>query len=518
VNVELRPELIYSKSRLFLDYVGGRASVPGLFSLPSDGFEVAADAARVGDRPRAALADALCSYNRRLDASEATMKNVSAIERPAAVCVVGGQQAGFLGGPLYTVYKILSIVRLSSSLARRLGTPVVPVFWLATEDHDFTEINRAVFLEEDGGIHTIRFDWDGRGRPIEALPISPEILRCAREALDRFREEDGSRELFTPVDGDDYATWHARIWSRLFAEEGLVLVEPRAVRPLAAEFFREALARRREISSALSEGAASVRRAGHPPPLDPASVGGLFRLDESGRRVRVDAPSAAIAESQEHPERFSTDVALRPLLADRLFPTVANVLGPGEIAYHALLRPLYDLLETPQPVAVPRSGYTLLSEAEADVIDRLGLTVEEAASEGFDARSALQRAGSRELAEVFEDARREMESALRSLLPELVALDPGLEARWRQTVDHAAQGLDRLKSRARRADLARHGISSKLAQRLSTSLRPTGEPQERVLSFVHFAATHGVEWIRRLPGSEHPDRFMHVAVTIPGGA
>ena len=178
---EIRPELVYPDRRLFLDYVAGTGSAVRFFANAPDGFAAAARTRQTAGGAREPLADALRTYNERLGASAASLANIARLRDGSTLCVIGGQQAGFLGGPLYTVYKILSIVRLSSWLAEKLSVPVVPVFWLATEDHDFTEINRVVFLEEDGALRTISFDWSDRGRPIEQLPVSAEVANAASD-------------------------------------------------------------------------------------------------------------------------------------------------------------------------------------------------------------------------------------------------------------------------------------------------------------------------------------------------
>ena len=513
---EIRPELLYPDRRLFLDYVASSDSAVRLFSNPPDGFAEAARVRQERGAPREPLADALEAFNERIGASEASLANVARLRDATTVCVIGGQQAGFLGGPLYTVYKILSIVRLSSWLAETLSIPVVPVFWIATEDHDFTEINRAVFLEEDGALRTISFDWRERGRPIEELPITPEVADAAEQALARL--SDDARIPFEPGEDNDYGTWHARIWSRLFADEGLVLVEPRVVRPLCGPFFQEALRRDEDVTRALRDGAESVRAAGYEPLLDADRAGTLFRFDETGARVRVVRPADHIDRALEKPSNYSPDAALRPILADRLFPTVANVLGPGEIEYHALLRPLYELFGVPQPIAAPRSGYTLLADADRQLVETLGIPVERLFRDDFDPNAILEAAASPSVRSAFDGARDGVRAVLEELRPQLLAIDPSLEARWRQTADHVAESLDRLEERARRTDLGQRSVSAKRVRRLLPLVRPAAKPQERVLSLVHVASQFGVEWLKRLPGSDRPDRFAHWLTTIRGGA
>ena len=517
MNRQIDPHLVHSGNPFLLDFISEHAPALRLFESAPDGFsEVMTAREHHTPASRDAVAEALDIYNRQLGASARSLANLEALRDVSTLCVVGGQQAGFFGGPVYTLYKALSVVRLASSLEDRLGVRVVPIFWLATEDHDFTEINRVRFLEPDGSIRTISFDWSGRGHPIEHLSITPDVANAAREVLDRFPEGSPARGLFEAEAGDDYGTWHARIWSRLFADVGLILVEPRILRSLAGRFYQAVLSDEEAVSSAAEAGADLMRQASYVPPLDPALVGRLFRIDESGIRSRVEHPKAHAKIAHRSPEHYSPGAALRPILADCLLPTVANVLGPSEMAYHAMLLPLYQLLEVPQPVPIPRQSYTILSAAEDEFLRRLNVPIESALSGNFDAKRTLTGAASGELLRAFAEARANMTSALIPLLEPLSELDPGLHARWRQTSDHAKQAIDRLEERAIHADLARRGLSRKRLHELLASLRPKGKPQERTLSFAHFANLFGVEWVKALPGSEHPDRFAHHVVTVRG--
>ena len=512
MTTAIDPRILYPENPLFLDYGDRRETAVRLFEGPREDPLEAASAVRGVSRPRSELAASLRAYNEQLDASEKSIRNAQSLRDPATLCVLGGQQAGFLGGPSYTAYKILSIIRSAERLSSALDVPVAPVFWLASEDHDVGEVNRALLLDDDGSLRRISFGETERGRAIETLPITGQMRSAAAEVLARFPDAAASiRDLFCAANGDDYATWHARIWSHLFAGSGLVLVEPRTVRHLAGHLFEIALSRAGDVTAALREGTERLVKAGYDPPLDPDRAGRPFLIDTSGRRVR------AGAAPRRSDEAFSADVALRPVFADALFPTIANVLGPSEMAYHAMLAPLYDLFEVPQPIPVPRTGYTLLSEEEEDLLREIRVPIEVAISTGFDPKLVLRRAASDRVQDQFAAARRGVESALEPLLPVLSELDPGLEARWRQTSEHAGQAINRLEERANRADLARRGVSAKRLHTLRASLRPADKPQERGLSFVHFAIRFGIEWLDGLLAPEDSDRFSHHAVTIRGG-
>ena len=509
------PRLLHPENRFFLDYVTGEESALRFFEHAPAASAQAADARRSVRFPREELAARLRAYNERLDPSPVVLANIDALAKPGSLCVIGGQQAGFLGGPLLTIYKILSVLRAASWFADRLRTPVVPIFWLASEDHDFTEINRVRFLDESGDLRTISFDWDGRGRPIEHLPITAEIRTALDEVLGFFPEDQAAaRDFFLPEPSDDYAVWHARIWSRLFADSGLVFVEPRTVRSMAGPFFAEALASAGEIAGGLAESAGELRSDGYAVPMNPEKAGGLFAFSEDGRRVRIADPSRHVGRAGESPGDYSPDAALRPLLADSLFPTIASVLGPSEISYQAMLRPLYRLFGIPQPILLPRHGYTLMTPRQASLLSRCGVTVSDVLADMFDATTVVRSSASPALLERFAERKAGVRTALEPLLEPLATLDPGLPARWRQTVDRIEQQIDRLEERAVRADLARNGISLRDLRRLSAEIHPTGRSQERVLSLIHVAARSGLQWIFELESPADPDEYAHYAVTL----
>ena len=515
MNTRLSPSDVYPDNKLLAEYVAGRPETLSLFGHAPGNYHVGSDRRMDPD-----LVNRLRAYNESLGCSDETLRNLDALSHPETRCVIGGHQAIFLGGPAFTTYKILTVVRLARRLTTMSDIPIVPVFWLASEDHDFGEIHRLRFLERDGALRTINFGWPEQGRPIEALPIT-EAVRAALEESTRLLGERPRgadlASLLQPEPGDDYATWHARIWSRLFDEAGLIVVEPRILRPFSGRFLHETLRRDAEVRDALRRGATDVQAAGYPPALDPHRVGCPFVFDAQGKRQRIDDAGAHVDTVLDRPEAYSTDAALRPLLADRLLPTIASVLGPGELAYQAMLKPLYQLLDVPQPVLVPRQGYTVLDPSEARLLEQIGVDPGDVIRGTFDASRAMAGAASKDVSDAFDRARESVEEALRPLRPVLGGLDSDLNARWEQTLRHAQQGIAKLEDRARRADLARSGISAAGVRRLESTLRPAGKLQERVLSFVHFASLYGVEWLHELPGADEAGTFAHYVATTTGG-
>ncbi|MFC2095484.1 bacillithiol biosynthesis cysteine-adding enzyme BshC [Candidatus Bipolaricaulota bacterium] len=509
------PRILYSQSPFFLDYIEGKESATDFFQNSISSIRRLAEARKEvpNEQTRSDVCDALLKYNRTLDAPSGTLANIERLRSSTTLCVIGGQQAGFLGGPLFVIHKIASIIRTASWLSAHLDIAVVPIFWLASEDHDFDEINNTRWLDDSGALRTIAFDWDERGRPIEHLPISESVRDAFSEACQKISFANPTdAAIFTPTEDDSYCTWHARMWSRLFADSGLIIVEPRVLRPAAKPLFAQALIEAADIGAALAQSASLLKAQGYTAPLDPATSGRLFHFDNNGVRQRIHDFSDAVhaLDSIE----FSADAALRPILADSLLPSIANILGPSELAYHAMLRPLYERWEIPQPLAVPRHGATLITEAGFNLLADLGIEISDALRPEFKPADLAKRLASEELTSRFSDAHERLEEALMPLRDHLSLLDPGLETRWRQTVDQARHQVDRLEERAIRAELARRGISVKKVQNLKPLLRPMDKPQERILSAFSFIAKYGVEWVHEMIARGEPDRFEHQLVVL----
>ncbi|MBN1858962.1 bacillithiol biosynthesis BshC, partial [Candidatus Bipolaricaulota bacterium] len=300
------------------------------------------------------LRNALRQSNLERGADGATLANIDALASPTTLCVQTGQQPGLLGGPLFTAYKIISAIRAARRLAERLAVPVVPVYWMASHDHDLNEVNHVHWLGADNEVATARFRWQEEGRRLDALRITGEAIEIVTRYFDQISGADTSRDrvrlLFAPAETDNFCSWHARIWLRLFSAHGLVIADPCWLPP-PVSFYRTALREAQEISGRTSTQCRRLQAAGYPTPFPSDAAGGLFVQDSNDRRVRVVSPDHAVSDLAHRPSVFSPDAALRPILADWWFPTAVNILGPGEITYHAALRTLYPLFGLRQPPA-----------------------------------------------------------------------------------------------------------------------------------------------------------------------
>jgi len=499
-------------SRLYWDYISGVERAFAFYSFRPLDFAAALAQRKEHEYPRLAVSRRLAEYNAGLGAHARARANIEALAERDTYCVITGQQAGFLGGPAYTAYKIITALRLADHLSESWQSPVVPVFWLASEDHDFDEINHTYLIKSDGEIGRVRFTWKHQGRPISDLGIGDEVRRAFDEywrlaAPAPFSAQ--SRETFSFRAGEGFSTWQARVWSQLFSSRGLVVVEPQIVRPAIPEFFVSALEWAPQIQKRLQDVTQRLAEAGYKAAITSEDAGFLYTFDADGQRVRVRDPRAHLSEAAANPVRYSTDAALRPLLADAALPVVASVLGPGETAYQGMLKPLYELYGLPQPLLYPRHSYTIVSQREAERIRAYKMSVVDVLAERLDAIETLAHLVPEEERALFVSARSGLEAALQPLRSYVEGVDPSLTRTWSQTVQRSVDSLSKLEQRAVKARMGKLGFSKLELRRIRNLLLPRARLQERVLPFAHFYARHGPKMIDHLCSAGELGDFGH---------
>lgn len=504
-------------STLYTDYLEGKANA--FYPYGPHDLDAALAARSRYVYPRKEIVALLRAYNASLGASRRALENITALADADTMCVVTGQQAGLVGGPAYTAHKIATTIRLAAHVETSLGRRCIPVFWLATEDHDFGEINHAYLVQPDGEVGRVGFGWAEKGRPIAALPVNGRVRRAfeaywTHAAGGPYLDE--TREQFAPQEGEGYAVWNARVWSSLFAEQGLVIVEPRTIRAPAGAFFEWALRHCEEIRHRLDRVAQQLTQAGYVPQIQSESAGQLYTFDREGYRVRVQDPERHIDDAVARPERYSTDAALRPIFADAMLPTVASVLGPGETAYQAMLRPLYELFEVPQPHLFPRKSYTLVAAREAERLAAYGTTAQEILRGSFSPEHLMARLVPTEERRAFEAAERAIAAALEPVRSHVAERDPRLGRTIAQHMARTQRGLADLERRAYRSCLRHMGYSRGELRALQNAVLPRGRLQERVLPLPHFMMRHGRAVVEVLLAAGELQDYSHNVVILDG--
>ena len=529
LRVETLPfDRVPHQSRLFLDYLRDPVALRKFYpsavhfhhELQPRVPEVLA--AHQVDRNR--VADALEAMNRRWGAGQETLDNIQLLRDPDCIAVVSGQQAGLFTGPLYTIYKALSAVKLAGCLRQR-NTKAVPVFWIAAEDHDFAEVARSEFIGRDCQLKQVEVpaDLHREGHPVGQVKLDQSIEEVIDELFELLPASEFAADMKTLVQrawqpGRGYAESFATMMTSLLGRHGLIFLDPldTELKKVAAPLYSAAAQRAPEIATALEQRSRELEAAGyHAQVLATANSFPLFIHDETGARhalTRDDngkyrtkedeteyTADELAAMARETPERFSPNVTLRAVVQDYLLPTIAYYGGAAEIAYFAQTAEVYRLLDRPATPILPRSSLTMIERHTGRVLERYGLTLADF-FEGLE--PVIKRVVEEHLgagtARLFTDAEQNVNNELDRLRDELKSVDPTLASALdtgRKKINYQLEGL---RSRFVRAQMARDEATHRQLQRAFDQLYPNKDLQERHINVTSLLSRHGtyvIEWI-----------------------
>jgi bacillithiol biosynthesis cysteine-adding enzyme BshC len=501
---------------VFAALVADRPEALRLLSAPfrdPEAWAAAADRA-ASRRVPAPVLDEVHRQARELGPSLARDRYLDALSRPGTTVVATGQQVGLFGGPLYSLHKAATAVARARAIEERTRRPCVPIFWLATEDHDYAEIARVTLPGAEGQV-TLELPEEPAPPRVSVAhrKLPPEVdslLDAAEQALAGAPHAAEVLALLRRhyVAGRPIAAAFAGLFSELFASEGLVVFDPRvpAVARSAAPLFERVLSLHDELAADLATRSAAIRESGFDVQVRARADASLLFFHPEGiegpryrlvhREGGFETPAGPVSMPTlgrllaDEPLRFSTSALLRPLLQDTLFPTCAYVGGPAEVSYLAELPPLYERLGVPFPLVAPRARLRLVDRATRSLLERLGISAADAeTSEDALLARVAARDGSAESAAELE-AR--LLGALDRELDALAALGmPELAEPIEKTRAACAKSVNKLSAKVVRARLGRDEVARGRVERLTRALYPGGVPQERAYGFPSFAALVG---------------------------
>lgn len=460
---------------------------------------------------RSALAAALRVQAERLVAPAEVFASLERLAEPDSRVVVTGQQTGFLLGPLYTLSKAVSAV----ALAKRLSTekkPVVPVFWLASQDADSAEIDNTYLLDFSERLHRVSVPLP-EGVAAGHIPFEGQFLETALKAAESFGGPEAYRtEVETLLRESatcsrSFADWFGAILYRLLGDTGLVVMNP--LEPEVAQLFRPVLeaelADPLRSSTLINDAADVLRDRGFTPQLGRAAGATNLFIEEDGQRhlLRFDGEAfstdVALYTREDLLARLGADPAcltpaagLRPITQDAVLPNVATVVGPGELRYFAQLKGVYDAHGVPMSLIWPRTTATVLEPPVSRILERFDLTAAQVQSDfaGVKADKLLELHGHKLS---FDNRLRALKNLTASMKEDVSGIDSTLE----RTVERAGETLEgifgTLEAKSAAALGERDDTYSRQFARLEAHLLPNGTPQERLISPFSFFLKFGVE-------------------------
>jgi bacillithiol biosynthesis cysteine-adding enzyme BshC len=527
-------------TRLFLDYLSYTPSVRGFYPrspifsewVKDESQRVVYDGARRGK-----VSEILERQNRAWGASPKTLANIERFRR-GALAAVTGQQVGLFGGPLFSIFKALTAVKLAEE-ATAAGVDCVPVFWLATEDHDLAEVNHVALLSEQGLPERLAVESQGiADAPVGTVKFGPEIEPVVERAAALLGDSEVTtwlRQAYRP--GESLGSAFALLFAKLFAEWGVILLDPadKDFHDLAKPSFRAAIERVSELDEALLTRGKALEAAGYHQQVKVTSATTLLFEVKNGARTVVrrrnngandNGGEFAVGEErisskelveriEEAPETFSPNALFRPVVQDYLLPTLVYTGGAAEVAYFAQAAVVYEnLLGRVTPI-LPRFSATLLDAKAERILTRYQLSLPEVFQGPEKVREVIAaRSLPPDLQTRFEEAYASVEQSMAALRESIGKLDSTLIDTAESTRAGMWHQINRLQARVARAEQQRNEVITRHADALSHALFPNKVLQEREVAGVSFVARYGTELLTNLYEKIHPDCHDHQVIEV----
>ncbi|MDR9853010.1 bacillithiol biosynthesis cysteine-adding enzyme BshC [Paenibacillus sp. VCA1] len=521
-----------SGSALADDYINHYARVQDLYG--ADFREDAAwsrraewlDASEETRIDRKALVACLRRYNNKHNDHQEVHNSLDLLEQAGTLAVVGGQQSGLFTGSLLVVYKALTIVLAAKEAAERLKRPVVPVFWIAGEDHDWEEVNHTYVMTPELQVAKIKMDAaPGPRGPVSQLEVSNERWKRSLDHLASLLPDSVNKpEIMdllhqTAEASGNLSDAFAKLLGRLFGESGLILLDSAdpALRRLEIPVFERMIKQNDELGETYQTAADRITGLGYPLQAEVAADGAnLFYIYEGNRLLLykhddVFADRKGIVsftkeqleiELANHPERFSNNVLTRPLMQDSLLPVLCTVLGQGEISYWAITKDAFAVLGLQMPILLPRMSFTLVSGTVRKQMNQFGLTFQDVQHRLGEARQSwLNAQADLHIEPRFEETRAAFEKLYDPLIGELGTIQSGLLPLGEKNKSKILEQIAYLERKTKQALEKRHEAALRQWDHIAVSLFPNGKPQERVYNIFYYINRYGFGWLQDVIGS-----------------
>lgn len=400
--MRIEPIKIDNKNKLIQDYREQKPTIMSYFDYGYMEFNNRLKEIKTRSYQRQELVEVLTQLNNNWQAPDATLQNIERMRNENSVVVIGGQQAGLLTGPLYSVNKVISIIQLAKQQEEELGVPVIPVFWIAGEDHDFEEINH-VYINRDQKMKKVKVGQ----RVLDKRSISQielehvDVSHFVKTVLEELRETEYTKEISTLVEtclneSTTYVDFFAQLILKLFNDSGIVLVDSghALVRKLESQYFLKMIQKQEEISNSVYISYKELTENGYPISLDVTKENGHLFYHKDKERIllsrnregnwvgKQDEVILTTEELQQvalsTPELLSNNVVTRPLMQDLVFPTLAFIGGPGEISYWSVLKSAFHTLDMKMPPVVPRLSFTVVDRKADKLLVKYNIPIESA--------------------------------------------------------------------------------------------------------------------------------------------
>lgn len=496
--------------------------------------KVATQVQKAARADRKKVIEILIDQNQSFYCGQKTSENLERLKNDDALAVVTGQQVGLFGGPLYTLYKAFTTVKLAQSLSEKLNVPVVPVFYLVSEDHDFAEVQWCGFIDLQNHFAKISFvpaKTYGKRTPVSEIILEKHIHNLIEEITSKTPDTEFKipvieelKKCYAP--NVSFAHAFARWFSKLLTEYGVIFLDAMDSRfkHMVAHVYEQELRENLSTKPILAANDQLIAHGYHTQlsvhrqrPHVFILRHGRHSLEKTEGGYRNLSTGEVLSEDDllAHPEQLSPKAALRPVVQDTLLPTIAYVGGPAEIAYWGQLKGVYEAFSLPMPVVVPRAGFTLVEPKIRRHLHKFNLSLESFLSEG---ESALRQVHNAivpgDIRNMINNLKQTWNSQWQQLRTRVLQIEQTLQGPLDKTENQISGGIAQLEQKITRAIQDRDKIMTEQLQATREHLMPADTLQERKLNATPFLFKYNWNFMDIIYHAIDIERLEHQIVEL----
>ena len=461
---------------------------------------------------RMKLAEVIRSYMEPFGISAQASKHIEELADDGVV-VIGGQQAGIMTGPLYSVHKAVTVLILAEQQRKQLDIPVIPVFWVAGEDHDLNEINH-VYTETAGKVTKKQYDekFVFKWMASDAVYTEAQMVSFVEDVFRQFGENSHTKTLKQNVLEavkleKTFTSFFVRLMNGLFKEQGLLFIDSayKPLREIESEHFNKLICEADKLSEMIVRKEDDFENRGFTRPIQAqVDAANLFYVHETGRILLSKRDGQFVNDSlgirfteeemmrmaTEQPWLLSNNVATRPIMQDFVFPVLAFVGGAGEIAYWALLKESFHHLGIKMPIIVPRISITLVTPKVQQLLKELSLTVEDvmAGKVHEDREKLLESLQNEDFEQLLKETEHRLDMNYKELMSEA---SKGMKQILQKNLTLHKKQFDYLRGKMEEELLIQNDVTLRKYSKVENELLPDGSLQERIFTPYFFMNSYG---------------------------
>lgn len=539
--MEIPTDKLPAISSFASDYINAYDKVSEFFSWdfrdPSS-FFLQAEKVRMRDLPREQVSAILRESNLSYGCGSQTLGNIEKLAADKACAVVTGQQTGLFSGPLYTIFKALTAIKLAESLNQNRRGSFVPVFWLASNDHDFAEIDHITLLDGENRIRSIQYKSPSAAprSPVSHIELSGEISDCIQQLKDFTYDSEFKPEILSELSsayrpGRTFVEAFARWMTRLFKSYGLIFIDAEhpVLKELGKDVFYTEIARNSPSTQAALTTSRTLRQKNYHTQIQlHEGTLNVFLVEGERHSLQSWKNGYLVKETQqtyrkeellelveEQPYVFSPNVLLRPLYQDSLLPTVAYVGGMSEVSYFAQMKDVYTSFNLPMPVIYPRKSLTLIEKKVGKALQAYSLDIQDIWGDAdAEIKKIIRDRIPPALANAFSVTTSHIDNDLADIKRQTPPFEPGLEKSVDLTTRKIRQHIRLLEEKFLKAYKKQDAIMMNRMQLAKNSLFPNRRLQERTFTISPFLIKYGFALIDRLYEAVDLKEYGHQIIRV----